>query len=77
MKTNSLTYEEAVSKLESILKELESGDCSINDTIEKFKSGVELYNYSNDLLLKAEGEIKILLKDDGRSMKEVLFPTEG
>ncbi|MDR7856150.1 exodeoxyribonuclease VII small subunit [Tissierella sp.] len=77
METNSLTYEEAVSKLESILKELESGNCSINDTIEKFKNGVELYNYSNDLLLKAEGEIKILLKDDGRSMKEVLFPTEG
>ena len=39
MKTNSLTYEEAVLKLEGILKELESGDCSINDTMEKFKMG--------------------------------------
>ena len=77
MKTNSLTYEEAVLKLEGILKELESGDCSINDTMEKFKMGVELYNYCNDLLGKAEGEIKVLLKDDGGIMKEVIFPTGG
>lgn len=77
METNNLPYEEAVSKLEKILKDLENDDCTLNDSLDKFKKGIELYNYCNNLLSKAEGEIKILLRDDGMNMKEVEFPMEG
>lgn len=77
METNNLSYEEAVSKLEKILKDLENDDCTLNDSLDKFKKGIELYNYCNNLLSKAEGEIKILLRDDGMNMKEVEFPMEG
>ncbi len=77
MEINNLSYEEAVSKLEKILKDLENDDCTLNDSLNKFKKGIELYNYCNDLLSKADGEIKILLKDDGMNMKDVEFPMEG
>lgn len=77
MNKKNLTYEEATLKLESILKELEDDGCTLNDSIDKFKKGVELYNYCNDLLSKAEGEIKILLKDDNGDMLDVEFPMEG
>lgn len=77
MEINNLSYEEAVSKLEKILKDLENNDCTLNDSLNKFKKGIELYNYCNELLSKADGEIKILLKDDGMNMKDVEFPMEG
>lgn len=77
MEINNLSYEEAVFKLEKILKDLENDDCTLNDSLNKFKKGIELYNYCNDLLSKADGEIKILLKDDGMNMKDVEFPMEG
>lgn len=72
-----LTYEEAIAMLESILKELEDHSCTLNESVDKFKKGVELYNYCNELLSKAEGEIKILLKDDNGDLKDVEFPMEG
>lgn len=77
MEKNNLSYEEAVSKLEKILKDLENDDCTLIDSLDKFKKGIEMYNYCNDLLSKAEGEIKILLRDDGMNIKEVEFPMEG
>lgn len=77
MKKNNLTYEEAIAMLESILKELEDHSCTLNESVDKFKKGVQLYNYCNELLSKAEGEIKILLKDDNGNLKDVEFPMEG
>ncbi len=77
MNNENSTYEEAILKLEAILKELEDDSCTLNDSIDKFKKGVELYNYCNELLSKAEGEIKILLKDDNGDMLDVEFPMEG
>ncbi|CAK7015162.1 exodeoxyribonuclease VII small subunit [Tissierella sp. P1] len=77
MKNKDLTYEEAILKLESILKELEEENCTLNDSLDKFKKGMDIYNYCNELLSKAEGEIKILLKDDNGNMVDIEFPTEG
>ncbi|MCQ4921632.1 exodeoxyribonuclease VII small subunit [Tissierella carlieri] len=77
MKNKDLTYEEAILKLESILKELEEENCTLNDSLDKFKKGMDIYNYCNELLSKAEGEIKILLKDDNGNMVDVEFPVEG
>jgi exodeoxyribonuclease VII small subunit len=77
VKINKLTYEETISELESILEDLEKDECTLNESIEKFKKGIELYNHCNGLLIKAEGEIKILLKDDNGNMDEVEFPMEG
>lgn len=63
-KIETMTYEEAVEELESIIKELENENLSLKDSMEKFKRGMALYEYCNEILNKVEGEIKILLKDD-------------
>ncbi|SHE30218.1 Exodeoxyribonuclease VII small subunit [Tissierella praeacuta DSM 18095] len=76
MKNKKLTYEEAISQLEGILKELESYDCTLDESMDKFKKGIELYNYCNELLSEKEGEIKILLKDNNEEMTEMDFPVE-
>ncbi|HEY8361423.1 MAG TPA: exodeoxyribonuclease VII small subunit [Tissierellaceae bacterium] len=71
----NLTYEEAISELEKIISELENENCTFNESIEKFKRGVELYNYCKDLITKAEGEIKIILEND-EGLKEESFSVE-
>ena len=72
MELNKLSYEEALSKLEGILSELENDNITLNNSLNKFKEGMELYNYCSDILKKAEGEIKILLEED----KEIDFVRE-
>ncbi|WP_353095880.1 exodeoxyribonuclease VII small subunit [Tissierella praeacuta] len=76
MKDKKLTYEEAVSQLEVILKELEDDNCTLDESMDKFKKGIQLYNYCNELLSKTEGEINVLLKDSDGDMTEVKFPVE-
>lgn len=76
MENTDLTYEEAINELNTVLEDLEKDDCSLDESIEKFKQGVKLYNYCNNLLSKAEGEVSLLLKDDLDQIKEVEFPME-
>lgn len=59
---NDLSYEEAMKKLEEIIYNIENEE-SLENTLKQFKKGMELYNYCYDILRKAEGEVKIILKD--------------
>lgn len=74
MKEEKLSYEEAIKELEEIIKSLEKETISLDDSLEKFKKGIELYKYTNKLLSGAEGEIKILLDGpDGLLNEEDFF----
>lgn len=57
-----ISYEDALKKLEEIIKNLEHED-TLDQTLKQYKKGMELYNYCSDILKKAEGEIKIIQKD--------------
>lgn len=70
MDLNKLTYEEAIKELEEIIGFLEGENYSLNDAVDKFKSGVILYKYCNSLLSKAEGEIKILLDCEEQNFED-------
>lgn len=71
----NLSFEDAMKELESIVSELETGDLTLDKSIEKFKKGVELSNYCNKLLEDAEKTVTILVeKSDG--MVEENFVTE-
>lgn len=71
----NLSFEDAIKELESIVSELETGDLTLDKSIEKFKKGVELSNYCNKLLEDAEKTVTILVeKSDG--MQEENFVTE-
>ncbi len=76
MEINKLTYEEALAKLEDILVDLEDEECTLKDSVQKFKLGMELHNYLSDILKKTEGEVKIILGEDKDSLKEIDFIRE-
>lgn len=72
----NLSFEEAMKDLEEIVSELESGDLSLDKSIEKFKKGIELSNHCNKLLEDAEKTVSILVEQSDGSVKEENFITE-
>jgi exodeoxyribonuclease VII small subunit len=67
---NSLTttnFETALKELEQIVRELESGDVNLDQSLKKFEQGIELYKKCRGTLETAEKKIKIL----SDSLKEV------
>lgn len=77
MKIDNLSYEETLIELEKILRELEGDEYTLNESIDKFKKGISLYNHCDKLLSKAEGEVKIVLKDNKGNITDEEFLMEG
>ena len=55
-------FEVTLEKLQGLVRELESGECSLEDSIKKFEEGVALARSCQDRLNSAEKKIEILLK---------------
>ena len=49
--------------LEKIVAELESGQLSLEDSLERYKNGIDLIKHCNKLIDKAEKEVVKLTKD--------------
>lgn len=73
MDTNKLTYEEGMKLLQELLDELEKEDLKLDETIKKFKEAMKVYDHCNEILTKAEGDVKMIL-DKGMGLEEVEFP---
>ncbi len=71
-----LSYEEAYKEMEDILEELDKEDLTLGDSVEKFKKAMALYNHCNDLITKAEGQVKILLEEEKGKLSEEDFILE-
>lgn len=68
MTTNStVNFEVSLKDLEKIVRELESGEVSLDDSLKKFEQGIELYKKCRLTLEGAEKKIKIL----SDSLKEI------
>jgi exodeoxyribonuclease VII small subunit len=59
----NLSFEEALRTLEETVVRLESGDLSLEESLELFERGQLLAAYCNDLLDKAELRVEILSAD--------------
>ncbi len=60
-------FEASLKKLEQIVRELESGDTSLNESLNQFEEGIVLYKQCRQTLEGAEKKIKIL----SDSLKEI------
>jgi exodeoxyribonuclease VII small subunit len=57
---SSINFEKALNELEQIVRELESGDVNLDQSLKKFEKGIELYKNCRTSLENAEKKIKIL-----------------
>lgn len=71
-----LSYEEAYMELEKIVDQMENQDLKLEESLEKYKRGLDLYKYLQSLLENIDGEIKILLEDDEDGIIESNFDLE-
>lgn len=62
-----LDFESSLKELEKIVKDLESGDIGLDESLKKFEHGIELYKKCRVKLDSAEKKIKILTE----SLKEI------
>jgi exodeoxyribonuclease VII small subunit len=63
MSEQKLTFEQALEKLESIVERLESGEISLDESIEAFEEGQKLVQFCLKKLQTAEKKVKKLSKD--------------
>lgn len=76
---NNVCFEEALGKLELIVKQLEKGELNLEDSLDRFAQGVALSQICLAKLNAAEERItKILQEDQGRLIeKPLIFAKEG
>ena len=63
-------FEEAMKKLEKIVDDLDKGEYTLEQSLEKFEEGVKLGNTCKDILDKAELRVRKLVTD-GDDTEEV------
>lgn len=64
MDDKKTTYEEAVKRLEEIVKKLESGSAPLDESIALFSEGAELVKTCTAMLDEAEQKVKILTESE-------------
>jgi len=68
-----LNFEEAMKKLEKIVEDLESGELSLEDSVESFEKGIELSKLCKKKLESAEDRVKKIVEKTGGDFGLELF----
>ncbi|GAB3004609.1 exodeoxyribonuclease VII small subunit [Psychrosphaera aestuarii] len=61
----NLTFETAITELETIVNQLESGDLELEQSLALFERGIELTRLSQSRLQEAEQKVQILMEKQG------------
>jgi exodeoxyribonuclease VII small subunit len=65
------SFEDAMSRLEDIVKDLESGELSLEDSFKVFEEGMKLIKFCSGKLEEVEQKVTMLVKDsDGKLVRE-------
>jgi len=57
-------FEEALKELEEIVRKMESGDLTLEESLKSFEEGVRLSRFCSERLDEAERRVEILLKSE-------------
>lgn len=66
----SLSFEKALSRLETIVEAMESEKTTLEASLALYKEGVSLSNYCNDVLNRFEAEVVLLQKETDGTFSE-------
>lgn len=67
------TFETTLKQLEEIVREMESGELSLEQAVKKYETGIAHSKYCLDILNKTEKKITQLNLDPDGSLKEEPF----
>lgn len=66
MEKEDLSFEEKIKKLESLVKELESGEVNLDDAIDKYTEAMKLAKECNDTLNNISDKVNKILLENGK-----------
>jgi exodeoxyribonuclease VII small subunit len=72
----TITFEEAIKKLESIVETLGEGNLSLDDSLKMFEEGMELCKFCNKKLDEAEYKVEKLMEKEGGEISVEDFKAE-
>ena len=72
-----LSFEESLTKLEAIVKEMESGDSSLKDLMDNYTEGMKLGEACLKELAKAEAAMDVVVNTDNGKIVESELTIEG
>lgn len=64
----NLSFEQAIKRLEQVVRELETGDLPLDQALALFQEGVMLTRHCGELLDTAEARIEKLLEQNGEAV---------
>ena len=70
-------FENAFTRLEAIVGDLEKGELALEEALKLFEEGVKLSQFCNAKLDEAERKVEILLKNKEGQLTEESFHPEG
>ncbi|AFS00319.1 exodeoxyribonuclease VII small subunit [Lentilactobacillus buchneri] len=68
-KQDNQTFEEKMDQLETIVNQLEQGNVSLEESMAKFKAGIQLSEQLQDTLTKAEHTMAKMMDKDGNEVE--------
>ena len=69
----NLTFESAIVRVEEIVKLLEKGNSSLDESLKLYEEAISLIRFCNNALDNAENKIKILTSDESGKLIEKDF----
>jgi exodeoxyribonuclease VII small subunit len=74
-KAESLTFEQSMQELETLVTKMEQGDLPLEDALQSFERGIQLARHSQQKLKDAEQKVQILTSQNGQQTLDV-FETD-
>ena len=65
MEEKTISIEDNLKELETIISGLEHGDLTLEESLKEFEKGVGIVKASNELLNEAEKRMRVLTEDGG------------
>ena len=69
-KTNTINFEKTFTELEDLVKKMERGDLSLEESLKYFERGMLLTKNCQQALNKAEQKVRILLEKNNKNNLE-------
>ncbi|MBU0735164.1 MAG: exodeoxyribonuclease VII small subunit [Pseudomonadota bacterium] len=70
-------FEDAMQRLEEIVKSLEGGDLPLGDSLKVFEEGMDLAKFCSKELEAAEKKVTLLVRESGGKLSEAPFESDG
>lgn len=72
-----MTFESALSRLEEIVRAMESGSAALDSSLALFEEGIGIVKFCTKALDTAEQKVKILQKDENGELAEAPFAVKS